>query len=1152
MSSTKKVRGLLVEIGGDTTKLQTALKNVDSKTSSLSKELRGVNTLLKFDPSNTILLSQKTKLLSDSVEETENRLKALKQAQQQLDKNGIDKNTSDYRDLQREILLTTRKVTDLKNETTLFSKTSQKLEDFSNKANSVAKGMDKVGNALTVGLTLPIAALGTYSTKAAIDFETAFAGVKKTVEATEDEYQKLSDSIINMSKELPATTTEISAVAEAAGQLGIQKDSIISFTKTMIDLGKSTNLSANDAATQLARFANIMQMSQKDFDRLGSTIVALGNNFATTESEIVSMGLRLAGAGKQVGMSEDQIMSFATALSSVGIEAEMGGSAFSKVMLKIESDVATNSKRLSDWARVSNMSVSEFKRLWEQDAASALSKFVQGLGNLEQKGENATVTLASMELSEVRLRDTLLRAASANNVFSDALDLGSKSWQENTALTDEANKRYETTESQMAIAKNNVNALAISLGKSLLPHINDLLKYLNKLADKFSKMSEEEQRALLKNLAFVASIGPIVKGTSTLTSAVSKTSKGIATFTKAIGLAKNGIGSAKGSAAILAKTMTALVSPIGLTTSAVTLFAGGMYALTKSAANSDKQIIKLNKSLDDQISTRKEAMNIRQQELEGSLREVDSVQNLYNELLLLVDANGKVKDGYQDRVNFILSELNKALGTEYQQVDGVISKYGELTSSIDLLIAKKRIELIMDKQRKDYEDAIKKEADATKSLAEAEKLVADRKKKVNEITEKYNKIRKNYSSEEDFKLSQDFQKMNAELGIANPQLEEANQSLEKARKNYKDIGDIINNYNTNAVRAQSNDIEELNEIILSNERITVKNGKVRKKTLSELVQSQAAATEAEKREYDKRIKNADEKEKQQIESSRRNKQQLLNDTISNLRQETSAIEENSPEIVAAWKNLEQQSTIQYQAALAQLPENTRQVVTKMTGVAYDQTVGVATAWANMAFTSKDKFNSGIATLPEDTRSKIEKIANSINENGGVVTKEAKKMADDVIKELDRQGETQVLGVNFTKGFAIGINAAKNEVKNVADSVGVIALKALQSAIDSHSPSKKSRKLGQNYSTGFTLGILDNETDAIKSVEQMSQKVLEATNISSNLEKMKGLNSNINQKITDATRTIFTTPNIQFNVQQMDKQNLDLAFNYINKKFGSQY
>lgn len=392
------------------------------------------------------------------------------------------------------------------------------LSSAKKKMESFGKDMTAAGKTLTVGVTAPIVGVGVAALKSSIDYESAFAGVKKTVDATEEELAALSDGIRDMAKEIPAAAAEIAGVAEAAGQLGIETDNILGFTRTMVDLGESTNLSADQAATALARLANITQMPQTEFDKLGSTIVALGNNLATTESEIVEMGLRLAGAGKQVGMTEAQILGFAGALSSVGIEAQAGGSAFSKVMVQMQLAVEKGGKSLDEFAAVAGMSGQGFQKAFRDDAARAIIDFIGGLGTAEERGMSAIKVLDDMGITEVRLRDALLRAAGAGDLFSESIAIGTQAWAENVALTTEAAQRYETTESQLEILKNKLTDARIELGDKLGPILKDtiipaaerFIDVVGKVIDWFGQLSPEMQTVILVALALAAALGPVL------------------------------------------------------------------------------------------------------------------------------------------------------------------------------------------------------------------------------------------------------------------------------------------------------------------------------------------------------------------------------------------------------------------------------------------------------------------------------------------------------------------------------------------------------------------------------------------------------------------------------------------------------------------
>ena len=450
---------------------------------------------------------------------------------------GLNQAEAALRETESQIKETTEQLAQMQS---AWTKAGDTLTAFGTKCASVSTAMSKVGKDMTMYMTTPVLALGTASVKASMEFESAFASVRKTVDATEKEYESLSASVKQMSTEIATSSSTIAEVMANAGQLGIQKDYLVDFTRTMIDLGNSTDIAADEAAVAIAQFANVTRMAQTDFGRFGSALVDLGNNFATTESSIMNMATRLAAAGSQVGLTQPQILGFATALSSVGLEAEAGGTAFSKAMIQMQVAVETGNDSLKDFAKVAGMTTDEFKAMWKSDPAGAIEAFIVGLSKMDEQGISAIATLEEMGLSEVRLRDTLLRATNATELFSEAQEMANDAWEENTALTNEASKRYATTESKLKNLKNTAVLAAQRIGDDLNPTIQNLIDGAKDLLEKFMALDEEQRLMIIKLAAIAAAAGPTITVFSKIVKVVGSVSTGFGKFATSVASAGGG------------------------------------------------------------------------------------------------------------------------------------------------------------------------------------------------------------------------------------------------------------------------------------------------------------------------------------------------------------------------------------------------------------------------------------------------------------------------------------------------------------------------------------------------------------------------------------------------------------------------------------
>ena len=413
-------------------------------------------------------------------------------------------------------------------------KAGDEAEEFGEKS---SEAIDALASALAaagvVAAIKEIADALKESVDASIEFESAMAGVAKTTDLTEAELAAMGAQIKELTTTIPITASEFAQIVEIAGQLGVAKNSLIDFSTVMANLGVATNMTAEEAATMLAQFAAITGMSTADYDRLGSAIVALGNNFATNEKKITDMSQAIAGAATNADISEADILALSTAVSSLGIEAQAGGTSMSTLISRMATAVETG-ENLTGWAEAAGMSASKFAALWGVDATAALGAFI---GNLNHLDDSANVTLSTLGITEtrmVRMITSLANAEDKTGLLTDAINTSNSAWKENTALIEEAVTRYKTTESQITLYKNSVQNLRVAVGDQLTPALQDLAKTGKDVNEWAADFIETHEGVVPVVTATVIALGTFAGGLTLLSVGIPVVTKAVAALNVAL------------------------------------------------------------------------------------------------------------------------------------------------------------------------------------------------------------------------------------------------------------------------------------------------------------------------------------------------------------------------------------------------------------------------------------------------------------------------------------------------------------------------------------------------------------------------------------------------------------------------------------------
>lgn len=403
----------------------------------------------------------------------------------------------------------------------------QHVENLGNKIYDMGTKIEGVGRSLTNNITVPMSAVGGYCVNQATDFDTSLANLNKTADLTRDQLKALGDAALDASTTSPVTAAQIVNAEALGAQLGITTDNLKSFSDVANGLDIATNMDMETAATEMAQFANITSMGQDKLSNYGSTIVDLGNHLATTESDISHMSLRLAGMTTTANFTQAEILGMAGAMSSLGIKAEAGGSAMTQIVANITKEVASGSDAVEEYARVSGMSADEFSAKWQSSPMEALEAIIDGINRLSNEGQETDVTLSQLGITSIRQADVMRRLSGNTDVLHEAIGRANSAWQDNTALTEEVDKRNESLESRFQTLKNKADAAAIKIGgplaEALLDVADDLSPLIDGIADAcqaFADMDSGTQGTILALAGVAAAAGPVLTVTGKITQGV--------------------------------------------------------------------------------------------------------------------------------------------------------------------------------------------------------------------------------------------------------------------------------------------------------------------------------------------------------------------------------------------------------------------------------------------------------------------------------------------------------------------------------------------------------------------------------------------------------------------------------------------------------
>jgi len=655
-----RIKGITIEIGGDTTKLQAALKDVDSKLQNTQKNLKDVNKLLKLDPKNTELLTQKQRLLGDEIQETKVRLGRLKEAAANVTPDDIGQDKYDA--LQREIIETEQNLKDLEAQAKKSASVlGSQMQAAGEKIKDVGKKVTDLGADLTTKVTLPLAAVGAAGVKSFAEVDKTMQLTNKTMGNTEEQAQILNQAMKDAAMNSTFGMTDAAEATLNFARAGLDAEQAAAALAPAMNLAAGEGGELDTVSAGLVATINGFHGSFDEAGRYADVFAAACNNSALDVNSLSSAMSVAAPVFSAAGYSVNDAALFMGVMANNGIEADKAANSLKTGLARLISpakDGATEMEKLGlsvtnadgtmkDSAQIQKELHDAFAQLSEAEQIAAASAI---FGKNQMAPWLALINTAPADVNE--LNDSLENCAGTTDEMSGAMMDG-----------------FGGSLEQL---KSSIDVLVTSIGESLAPTIQKVSDCIQGLVDKFNSLSPEQQQMIVQIGLIIAALGPVlvIVGTliTTIGTIVGAIGSVITVMAPIVGMIAGIISSIQSFAGLVSVVVAVLTGPVGIVMAIAAVVAAGI-ALWKNWDTVKAKAAELKAKVVETWNTFKANTVQKFNEIkENVTSKIDSLKSS------AIEKFNSLKDQAAQKFNDLKSKMTKPIEDAKTSIKGILNK----------------------------------------------------------------------------------------------------------------------------------------------------------------------------------------------------------------------------------------------------------------------------------------------------------------------------------------------------------------------------------------------------------------------------------------------------------------------------------------------